>query len=116
MDANDDICDGEVTKALLIVGICKAVLSNHSGGSVPASCATNRQRKPIDSIWTSPGLIVLKCGFLPFHEVYGFNSDHHLIWADIYNEDLYGYPHQHIYHALGSNMKSNDPDIRERYI
>ena len=63
MDANDNIRDGKVIKALLEVGILEAVVSNHGGESVPATCATNKQRKPIDSIWASPGLIVLKCGF-----------------------------------------------------
>ena len=111
MDANDDIRKGEVTKALLEVGILEAVVSNHGGKSVPATCATNKQRKPIDSIWTSPGLTVLKCGFLPFHEIYGFNSDHQLIWADIYNEDLLGHRPQYIHRASGSNVKPNDPDI-----
>ena len=69
IDASDDIRDGKVTKALLEVGILETVVSNHGGESVPATCATNKQRKPIDSIWTSPGLTVLKCGFLPFHEI-----------------------------------------------
>ena len=76
MDANDDIRNDKVTNALLEVGILEAVVSNHGGESVLATCATNKQRKPIDSIWTSLGLTVLKCGFLPFHEIYGFNSDH----------------------------------------
>ena len=76
MDANDNIRNGEVTKALLEAGILEAVVSNHGGESVPATCATNKQQKPIDSIWIIPGLTVLKCGFLPFHKICGFNSDH----------------------------------------
>ena len=50
MDAYDDIRNGAVTKALLEVGILEAVVSNHGGESVPATCATNKQQKPIDSI------------------------------------------------------------------
>ena len=116
MDANDDVRDGEVMKALMEIGIFDAVVSNHGGKSVPTTCATNKQRKPIDSIWISPGLTVLRCDFLPFHETYCFNSDHQLIWADICNEDLFGAYSQHIYRAPVSNVKSNDPDIREMYI
>ena len=116
MDTNNDVCDGEVTKALLEVGTFKAVVSNHVCESVLVTCATNKQRKLIDSMLTSPGLTVLKCGFLPFHEVYGFNSDHPLIWDDICDEDLLGHCPQHIYRAPVSNIKSNDPDIREMYI
>ena len=42
MDANDDVRDGEVTKALLEVGIFKAVISKHGGKSVPVTYATNK--------------------------------------------------------------------------
>ena len=64
MDANDDVRDGEVTRALWEIGMFEAVVSNHKDKSVPATCAKNTQRKPIDNIWTSPGLTVLRCGFL----------------------------------------------------
>ena len=70
------VSDSEVLKALLAIGISKAVITNHGNISVPATCVINKQWKPIDSIWTYPGHTVLKCAFLPFHEVYGFNSDH----------------------------------------
>ena len=98
------------------IGIYKVVISNHGGESVPATCATNKQRKPIDSIWTSPGLKVLRCGFLPFHDVFGFQSDHRLIWADICNEDLLSHRPQHVYRAPRSKARSNDPCLREKFI
>ena len=116
MDANDDVRDGKVTKALMEIGIYKAVVINHGGDSVPATCATNKQRKPKDSIWTSPGLTVLHCGFLPFHDVYDFHSDHRLIWTDFCNKDMLGHCPQHIYRAPRSKVRSNDPDIREKSI
>ena len=90
MDANDDVRDGEVSAALAEIGIGEAVLNNHKGESVPATCARNTLRKPIESIWTSPGLDVLRCGFLPFHSVYGFPSDHRMIWAEICNQSMFG--------------------------
>ena len=94
----------------------EAVVSNHKDKSWPATCAKNTQRKPIDSILTSPGLAVLRCSFLPFHDAYGFQSDHQLVWADICNEDLLGHRPQHIYQALCAKTRSNDPDIREKFI
>ena len=101
-------------KALREVGTFEAVVGNHVGESVPATCATNTQQKRIDSIWTSHGLTVLQCGSLPFHDVYGFQSDHRLVWADICNEDLLRHRPQHIYCAPRSKTRSNDPDIREK--
>ena len=51
MDADDDVRDGDVSAALTEIGIVEAVIKNHKGESVPATCATrNTQRKPIDSI------------------------------------------------------------------
>ena len=43
MDVNDDVRDGEVTRALWEVGMFEAVVSNHKEKSVPAKCATNMQ-------------------------------------------------------------------------
>ena len=89
------------------MGIQEAGVSNHKDKSVPATCAHNTQRKPIDSIWTSPGLDVLQCGFLPFHDYYGFDSDHRLIWVEIYNQTLYGHRPQHVFRAASTRVKSN---------
>ena len=91
MDANDDVRDREVTKVLWKIGMFEAVASNHKEKSVPVTCGKNTQRKPIDSIWTSLGLTVLRYGFLPFHNINGFQSDHQLVWADICNKDLLGH-------------------------
>ena len=116
INANDNFRDGEVTRALWEIGIFEAVVSNHKDKSVPETCAKNKQRKPIDSIWTSPGLAVLRCSFLPFHNEFGFQSDHRLVWADICNKDLLGHRPQHIYRAPRAKARSNNPDVRERFI
>ena len=116
MDANNDVRNGAVTKALWEIETFEAVFSNHKENSVPATCAKNTQRIPIDSIWTSPGLTVLRCGFLPLHDIYGFQSDHRLVWADICNENLLGHRPQHIYRALRAKVRSNDPEVLEKFI
>ena len=116
MDVNDDVRVGKVSASLTEIGIEEAVIKNHRGESVPATCARNTQRKPIDSIWTSPGLDVLRCGFLPFHSVYGLPSDHRMIWVEICNQSMFGHRPQHISRAPVSKVKSNDPANREKYI
>ena len=116
MDANDDVQDGAVTKALWEIGMFEAVVSNHKEKNVPTTCAKNTQRKPIDSIWTPQGLTVLRCGFLSFHDAYGFQSDHRLVWTNICNEDLLGHRPQHIYRAPRAKARSNDPEVRKKFI
>ena len=76
MDVSDDVWDGEVTKALMEIGIFEIVVNNYDGESVLALYITNKQQKPIGSIWTSLGLTLLRCCFLPFNETYGFQLDH----------------------------------------
>ena len=76
MDANDDVRDGAISAPLAEIGIQEAVIKNRRRESIPATCARNTQCRPIDSIGTSPGLHVLRCGFFLFHSVYGFDSDH----------------------------------------
>ena len=89
IDANDNVRDGDVTKALREVGMFEAVVSNHKEKSVPATCATNTQRIPIDSIWTSPGLLVsvvtsflsMRCMvFSPITDLYGSTSATRICW------------------------------------
>ena len=62
------------------------------------------------------GLTILRCGFFPFHDAYGFQSDHQLVWADICNKDLLGHRPKHIYRALRFKARSNDPEVRESII
>ena len=114
--ANDDVRDGAVSAALADTGILEAVVSNHKRKSVPATCTRNTQRKPIDSIWSSPGLKVLRCGFLPFHEYYGFDSDHILIWVDLCNQSLYEHRPQCVSCAPSTNVKYNNPANCDKYI
>lgn len=48
--ANDDVQDGSVSAVLSDIGIVEAVINNHKGESVPATCAKNTQKKHNDSI------------------------------------------------------------------
>ena len=91
MDTNDDVRNSEVSANLAKIGIGEAVIKNHKGESVPATCARNTIRRPIDSIWTSPRLDVLRCEFFPFHSVYGFLSDHRMVWVEICNQSMFGH-------------------------
>ena len=116
MDANNDVRDGAVSAALADIRILEAVVSNHKGKRVPVTCTCNTQRKPINSIWSSPRLQVLRCGFLPFYEYYGFDSDHRLIWVELYSQSLHGQRPQQIHCSPSTKIKFNNPENRDRYI
>ena len=116
MDSNEDVRDGKVTKNLEAVGMMEGVISQHKKDSAPATCAKNTNRTPIDSIWISPGVEILQCGFLPFHDYRGFDSDHRLIWVEIDNASIFGHYPQKMWKAPETRVKSNDPRCRDRYI
>ena len=50
MDSNDNVRGGSASTALADIGIKEAVINNHQGESVLATCVRNTQRRPIDSI------------------------------------------------------------------
>jgi hypothetical protein len=116
MDANEDLRNGPVSKRLEEVGMMEGVINHHKTSSFPATCAKNRSRTPIDSIWISTGIEILQCGFLPFHDYKGFDSDHRLIWVKIDNASLFGHYPQQMWKAPSTRVRSNDPRCRDRYI
>jgi hypothetical protein len=105
-----------VSKRLEEIGMMEGVINHHKTSSVPATYAKNKSRAPIDSIWISPGIEILQCGFLPLHDDKGFDSNHRLIWVEIDNASLFGHYPQHMWKAPSTRVRSNDPRCRGRYI
>ena len=91
MNANDNVRNRKISKALEDISMSESIVKFHKDRTPSDTCATNRKRKVIESIWTSPGIHILCCVFLPFHDLLGFISDHRLIWAKICNQSLYGH-------------------------
>ena len=91
LDANEDVRAGAVQKELANIGMFEAIIRHHPTKSVSATCNTNLSRKPIDGIWISPGVDVLRCSYLPFDRYDGFSSDHRMMWVDIDNASILGH-------------------------
>jgi len=60
LDANEDVCSSAVQKELANNGMFEAITRYHPTKSVPTTCNKNDSRKPIDGIWTFPGVEVLR--------------------------------------------------------
>ena len=56
----------------------------------------------MDGIWISPGMEVLRCGYLSFDDYDGSSSDHSMLWVEIDNTSIIGYYSQY------SSMPSAD--------
>ena len=74
LDANEDVRTGAIQKELANIGMFEATIRHHTTKSVPANCNKNLSRMPIDEIWTSPVVEVLRCGYLPFDSYDGYSS------------------------------------------
>ena len=114
MDANENVRKGKISKALEDNCMSESIVKFHKDRSPPATFTTNKKRKVIDSIWMSPGIHILCCGFFPFHDLLSFISDHRLIWANICNQSLYGHQPQHFFRAPACRVKSNDPASKKQ--
>jgi len=119
LDANEDVCSSAVQKELANIEMFEAIICHHPTKSVPGTCNTNESRKPIDGIWISPGVEILRCGCLPFDSYDGFSSDHRMVWVEIDNVSILGhYPHYYPHYSSmpsADKVRSNDPRLRDRY-
>ena len=61
------------------MGMEEAILKKNS--SPPATHQMNTKREPIDGIFVTKGIGVLKAGYLPFGE--GGQSDHRALWIEL---------------------------------
>ena len=111
MDANDDIREPPISRFIETLQLHEAILSHHP--RPPSTCDKNRQRQPIDGIWTSPSIHISQSGYLPFGQ--GCPSDHRMIWADIPIELILGTPSR-IKRPTPRRLKASDHRLVDRYI
>ena len=92
MDVNEDVPKGFVNNKLADIGMFEGIIRNHPTKSVPATCNKDRiSRRPINSIWVSPGVDVVRCRFLPYHSYKGFDSNHCMVRVEIDNTSILGH-------------------------
>ena len=66
IDANEDVRSGTLSLQLQALGLREAVTAQHSHLSPPATQNRNRSRTPIDGIWVSRTLEVVRAGYTAF--------------------------------------------------
>ena len=74
MDANEDVRSGEVSNRLAQLGLIKCVTTQHGAQGPPTY---DRGSVPVDGLFVSRTLRVLKCGYDRFI------WDHRLLWIEI---------------------------------
>jgi len=92
MDVNEDVRKEFANTQLTNIGMFEAIICNHPTKPVPATYNKDRvSRQLIDSIWASPGVGIVWCGFFPYHSYKGFGSDHRMVWVEIDNARILGH-------------------------
>ena len=76
LDHNEDVRTGSLGVKFKDLGMIDSILTLHSSLSPPATFNRNKTRTPIDAIWTSPNISVLRGGYCAFGGRVGMRSDH----------------------------------------
>ena len=90
MDHNEDVRTGSLGVKLKDLGRADSILTLHSSSSPPATFNRNKTRTPIDALWVSPNVGVLRGGYCAFGGLVGLRSDHHQLWIEIDNSTIFG--------------------------
>ena len=81
LDANEDVRTGDIYDMFTRLGLVDTILEKHSEYSPPATYDRNRQRRPIDAIFASPELQIMRAGYGAVGN--GCKSSHQYLWIDV---------------------------------
>jgi hypothetical protein len=71
------------------IDMTEAILRRH-GLQGPGTHKRNSTSTPIDSIWVTPGINVVKAGYFDYDEVV-MNTDHRCLWINVPFESVFGH-------------------------
>ena len=113
IDLNDPVQRHDHTQFLGELHMKETMLTIHSGSSPPATNIRNESNCPIDGIWCSLGLTVLRGGYSKFKE--GIPSDHRILWVEFQLTELFGSTDIIVLKKV-IQLKTNDPRDVKKYI
>jgi hypothetical protein len=117
MDANEDVRSGNIADMFgRIGGMREAILTRHPQFSPPATFDKNRKRTPIDGIWVSQAVEVVRAGYGAFEQDGTCPSGHRFLYIDVTLCSVFGYNPPMVYHANARRFNSKDPGLRRKYI
>jgi hypothetical protein len=114
LDGNEDMRSGHLSKALTSLHLREAILQKH-GNTTPSTYRRNTKDVPIDGIWISQSLYILKGGYLDFDEVI-FGTDHHTLWVDISFTSAFGHTGTPpIVRLSAQRLNNRNPKVRNKF-
>ena len=114
MDKNHDVRKGPLQSMFDELNMRECITSHHPQKSPPATQNSNKNRTPIDGIWTSRSLTVLSSGYFEFGGA--CPSDHRGIWVDLDKQEFFGHRPRLMHNPVKLRLSEKDPRIRKRYL
>ncbi len=114
MDLNEDSRCPEVQAWRTRWHLCEPLSLLHRIPDV-ATCRSNLTQTPIDAIWATPGLTVVKGGMTGFGELDLGSADHRCLWIDIDVQALYGMLPPPPAKRPNNSIPLNDPRVVRKY-
>jgi hypothetical protein len=113
LDGNSNMKNSDLSRALCKLSLYEAILSKH-GLDGPATHKRNATKSPVDGIWMSPGLEILKGGYFEYDEV--IPSDHRCLWIDLTFISAFGHNMPPISKRQPRRLHCKDPRLVQNYI
>jgi hypothetical protein len=116
-DLNEDTRADLITTWTSSLGLVNIHQEKWGESTRVATCnKSTRSNNPIDGIWTTPGIHVQACGLTGFGDLdLGTRMDHRVLWADITDESLFGFPAPPPHKRKFHRFPLNDPGARQSY-
>jgi hypothetical protein len=81
--------ESDLKSSLEALSLQEVILARQGSGG-PATHKHHESNKPIDGIWTTPGLYNLSGGYFSFDQVFP-NTDHQCLWIDLSFVNAFGH-------------------------
>ena len=113
---NDDVRSSTFARRLEQLDLREAVLSSHPNASPLATFNRNKSRIPIDAIFVSPAVKIVKARYMPFDgkSPSAPSDGHRMLWVEISCSSILGKDVPFSTHPIDSNFgNASDPRVRK---
>jgi hypothetical protein len=113
LDMNEDARTGNTSTMLREIGLTDAIIKLHRPDIPPETNYKNNQGRPIDAIFTTPGIAPVEGGYMPYKAF--MDSDHRALWIDVPFTSFLGHNFPHMHNRIQCRVNPKDPRSVHKY-
>ena len=114
LDGNADMRDSFLSNTFQLVHLRELILHRHDNQG-PSTFRRNNSNTPIDGIWASAGISILKGGYLDYDQVL-MGANHKCLWLDIHFQVAFGSKLPPISSPKTRRLHCRDPRVVKNYL